>query len=157
MSYTFEKEQEKKVEDGTYECIIDKIELKATYVDGEPTKKRMQFTFKIREDIGDNGKFKKWFIYDTAWWDDASGQYNAKKLGDIVNAIYRDEDTINFSGENEIMEYLLHKAIRITLTTKVGKDLKTRQYPQYKKTQQVAKVVSNRDFMTDDEQDLLPF
>ena len=154
MSYIFEKKETLKVEDGEYECICANVELLSKFENGQETKKRMQFTFKVRDDIESNGKFKNWFIYDTAWFNDNEQQYDTRKLESIINALPRNDATLTFNDENELMQYVLHKAFRLKLTTKIGKDYQTRQYISYRKSQQVAKQ-SVVDITEDDDQ--LPF
>ena len=155
MSYIIEKKEIKKVEDGEYECICTDVDLLSKIDEnGKESKKRMQFTFKVRDDIESNGKFKNWSIYDTAWFNDAEEIYDKRKIESIANALPRTDATLVLADESAVKEYVLHKAFRLKLTTKMGKDYQLRQYISYKTSQQVAKP--NVEDLTDSP-DGLPF
>jgi len=154
MSYIIEKKETLKIDDGEYECICTDVELLSKVDEkGKESKKRMQFTFKVRDDVESNGKFKNWFIKDSAWYNDLEEIYDKRKIESIANALPRTDATLVLADESAVKDYVLHKAFRLKLTTKLGKDYQTRQYISYKKSQQVAK--SNVVDITDD--DALPF
>ena len=165
MNYTFSKniDYSKVVPSGEYEVQISKLEVKPiSYKDkegNEVNSEVLSIELTIRDDWNENPKetqCKK--LYDSAFRR-TNGLFDEKVLGQIVNAIPRKDDDIDFNEEN-LLAYLKGACVRITLkytTNKKGKQVKVIDYEQSRMTNKKLTANENNEEIEVINDDDLPF
>jgi len=115
MSYQlkdFEAEEEYGlIDEGDYEAIIEKIEIKISKANNE----YVNITFRIRDDV--EQKFKRRVLFDKLFKEkDANGMhteyFNRKKITRIVSAVFPKDTPFEFESFDDICDAIIkHKLI----------------------------------------------
>ena len=153
MNYTFSKniDYSKVVPSGEYEVQISKLEVKPiSYTDkegNEVNSEVLSIELTIRDDWNENPKeTRNKTLYDSAFRR-PNGLFDEKVLGQIVNAIPRNDDVIDIKEEN-LFAYLRGACVRITLKyamNKKGKQIKIITYEESRITAKKIDVVRDDD------------
>lgn len=126
MSYSFSKDIDysKSIPSGEYEVQITKCVVKPiqyTNAEGERIESDvLNITLTIREDWNENKKETMGKnLYDSAFR--RGEEFDKKILGQIINAIPREQNDIDFATENDLLAYIKGACVRITLKYGVNK------------------------------------
>ena len=126
MSYSFSKDIDysKRIPSGEYEVQIAYAKIKPiqyTNAEGERIESDvLNIALKIRDDWNENKKEAMGkTLFDSAFR--RGEEFDKRTIGQIVNAIPREQNEIQFDNENELVAYLKGACVRITLKYQVNK------------------------------------